>query len=329
MENSVIIVPGGLNTDIIGLGVPRLLQSGELTLGGKLSIGPGGKARNMAQMAAVILGKGRVAMIGRSSRDPFGLWRPPIEALQQAGVNTDYIVFENFEKNGAKFPGIALIPVDKNGSNQIYVLPGVNENFSPEDIERAAPLFESSPGEKFMMMALEIPEEVVLHAVQKAAANHIKVILDPGGIESSFSEEIYPEIYFLKPNIHEAEILSGRKVQDFNSAGRAADILLKKGVQNVLITHGPKGGYLFNEQTRLHISVPDIQFPAKQSDETGCGDQVTAVICAVLANGGSVWEAAQKALLAGTLQFHRSGIQPVEAEVLEQYWRKLHPASLG
>jgi sugar/nucleoside kinase (ribokinase family) len=50
MEDHLIIVPGGLNTDIVGMGVEKLLAPGELALGGKLKIGPGGKARNMAQM---------------------------------------------------------------------------------------------------------------------------------------------------------------------------------------------------------------------------------------------------------------------------------------
>jgi len=81
MKEHLIIVPGGLNTDIVGLGVEKLLAPGELTLGGKLKIGPGGKARNMAQMGAVYLGDGTVAMIGRSSKDPFGLWKIPMQSL--------------------------------------------------------------------------------------------------------------------------------------------------------------------------------------------------------------------------------------------------------
>jgi hypothetical protein len=46
MKEHLVIVPGGLNTDIVGLGVDRLISAGELTLGGKLMIGPGGKARS-------------------------------------------------------------------------------------------------------------------------------------------------------------------------------------------------------------------------------------------------------------------------------------------
>lgn len=135
-----IIVIGGLNTDIIGLGVNELLGPSELTLGGELVIGPGGKSRNIAQMIAAYLGVGTVAMIGKTCEDPYKIWQPPMEALKNAGVNTDFIKVLNYDDVG-KFPGVALIPVDKNGKNQIYVLPGVNADFSQADLDDADTLF--------------------------------------------------------------------------------------------------------------------------------------------------------------------------------------------
>ena len=51
-----------------------------------LVIVPGGKESNIAQMVAAYLDKDTVAMIGRSSRDPFGLWEVPLRALEEAGA---------------------------------------------------------------------------------------------------------------------------------------------------------------------------------------------------------------------------------------------------
>nr|NIR95675.1 ribokinase [Gammaproteobacteria bacterium]NIW50336.1 ribokinase [Gammaproteobacteria bacterium]NIX59727.1 ribokinase [candidate division Zixibacteria bacterium] len=167
MKNFTVIVPGGLNTDIVGLGIEKLLAPGELTLGGRLKIGPGGKSRNMAQMAAAYLGKGKVAMIGRSAMDPFGFWKLPVQSLEEAGVDTTYIKIQSFEEASQKFPGIALIPVDKHGKNQIYVLPGVNEDFSKKDIDEAMPLFENPNHQKMMILALEIPYETARYCMDK------------------------------------------------------------------------------------------------------------------------------------------------------------------
>ncbi|UCE20664.1 MAG: ribokinase [Candidatus Aminicenantes bacterium] len=315
MKDHLIIVPGGLNTDIIGLGVDNLLAPGELTLGGKLKIGPGGKARNMAQMAAAYLGEDTVAMIGRSSKDPFGLWKIPLQSLNDAGVDTTFIKVLSFEEAGQKYPGIALIPVDEKGRNQIYVLPGVNEDFSTQDVEEARELFRNEGQKKILLLALEIPLETAKYCIQKAASNEIRVVLDPGGMSTPAAEIFDEKIFLLKPNEHETKILTGLPVDDFESAKRAADILLSKGIQNILITHGAEGAYLFNNDVSLHIRVPVVE-DYTVHDETGCGDQVTAIMASGLAEGRDLVEAAELAVRAGTLQFNKAGVQPISRQEL-------------
>lgn len=316
MSEHKLIVPGGLNTDIIGMGVSRLIGAGELTLGGELRIGPGGKARNMAQMAAKFLGKGKVAMIGRSCKDPFGFWKYPINSLKEAGVDISQVKILDFEASGGKYPGIALIPVDRDGRNQIYVLPGVNADFGVDDIAAAEPLFRNHEKNKTMLLALEIPLETANFAIRMAMENQIKVILDPGGITEPLNDLAYEGIFVLKPNEHETEILTGMMIHDFRTAQKAAEWLLEKGVKNVLITHGARGGYFFNQETAVHIPIPPvIQNGVK--DETGCGDQVSAIIAACLAEGKELLSSIQYSILAGTLQFYRSGIQPLSRDELE------------
>ena len=68
--------------------------------------------------------------------------------MNDAGVDTTFIKILEFEEAGQKYPGIALIPVDEEGRNQIYVLPGINEDFSSEDIDAAGALFENEEKQK-------------------------------------------------------------------------------------------------------------------------------------------------------------------------------------
>ncbi len=317
LANVKIIVIGGLNTDIIGHGVNELLGPGELTLSGELRIGPGGKSRNIAQMIAAYLGKGSAAMIGRTCRDPYNLWQAPLRALEDAGVNTDYVKVLNYRKE-KKFPGVALIPVDKNGRNQVYVLPGVNADFSTADLDEAAGLFESVGKNKGVLaLSLELPLATAVHAFKKAAANGIKIVLDPGGIDkdTDYGELLAEGVFLLKPNEHEAHILSGVEVNDMSSAAKAASKLSSLGIENMIITHGARGAYLFGNDTEKHIPIPRVT-QSDTKDETGCGDQVTAVLAAELASGGELETAAATAVRAGTLQFYRSGIEPVSRKDL-------------
>lgn len=309
------IVIGGLNTDIIGLGVNEIIGPSELTLGGELVIGPGGKSRNIAQMIAAYLGKGTTAMIGRSCRDPYKLWEAPIKALQEAGVNTDFIKLLDYEKI-KKFPGIALIPVDKQGRNQIYVLPGVNDDFCPKDIDEAESLFATVGNNNGVLaFSLELPLPTATYALKKAMQKNIKVILDPGGIDKNvdYTELLNQKIFLLKPNEHEAKILTGIEVTDFTSAKKAAEKLCKLGIENVMITHGEKGAYLFAKDFAEYIAIPKLT-KTKAMDETGCGDQVAAVLAAEIASGCDLITAAETAIKAGTMQFYRVGIQPIKRE---------------
>ncbi len=315
----LIIVTGGLNTDIVASGVGEILAPGELSRGGTLVIGPGGKSGNMARMMARLLGPNRVAMLGRTARDPFGLWRVPMEALSRAGVNTDYIKIGGRGKK-REFPGVALIAVSRSGENQIYCIPGINDRFSPGDVDGAERLFASCAAlDGILALALEQPLETAVRAARKAGAKKIRVVLDPGGMdrERDYTGLLRSGIHIIKPNEHEASMLTGVKVRDFSSARRAARAFFAMGIRNVMITHGPRGAYVFGDGLEEHIPIPQLPCTGPV-DETGCGDQCMAFLCAETVSGEPFAKAARKAILAGTLQFYRQGIQPVTKKELEK-----------
>ena len=284
-------------------------------MGGQLQISPGGKSRNIAQMIATLSQENSVAMIGRTSSDPYQLWKAPVDSLQQAGVNVEYIKVIPFQESG-KFPGIALIPVDQEGNNQIYVLPGINDDFSPEDIDAAEELFTIASRNKGMLvLSLECPFETVMHALKKANQLQMQIMLDPGGIseERNYDPLFAAGIFFIKPNAHEARMLTGYEVTGFASARRAAKSLLKRGIKNVLITLGKDGAYFFDGIHEEHIPVPAMEDNGIH-DETGCGDQTMAAFCAAISEKKTPIEAVKLAIYTGTLQFHKYGIEPITSE---------------
>jgi len=82
-----------------------------------------------------------------------------------------------------------------------------------------------------------------------------------------------------------------------------------------MITHGLNGAYLFGKDLEQHILIPEIE-ESVAKDETGCGDQVTAVLASELASGNDIIKAAEIATKAGTFQFYRVGINPISKEDL-------------
>jgi len=313
------IVVGSLNTDIVGLGFSELIGAGEVAYGNRLQIGAGGKSRNTAEMMAAMLGPDRVAMVGKSSRDPLSLWRYPVDALEKAGVNIDFVRALPFEETG-KFPGIALIPVDRHGHNQIYVLPGVNDNLTESEIDAADPLFEAARSNRgALLISLELPVGTALHAIKKAHAYDLKVLLDPGGLRQGvcYDEILDQRVLLIKPNQHELRMLTGVEINSVDDARSAASILRARGMANVLVTLGKQGAFMMTESDEEQIPAPDIA-GGDVRDETGCGDQAMAALCAFLTEGKDLRTAARAGVMAGTLQFYRAGIVPItRAELLE------------
>ena len=243
-----------------------------------------------------------------------------MDALRDAGVNTNHVTVLPAD---AGMPGIALIPVDTEGNNQIYVVPGVNETFSPADIDSAFSVFEQAAADNgCLITTLECPYPTVLHATKRASAIGLRVLLDPGGMrtDANYEELLAAGIFFLKPNIHEARMLTGIDVVGLNSAAQAAAALRERGIQYVLITAGRNGGYLFGDNIALHLPVPHVEIGTVR-DETGCGDQTMAAFAAWLHSSEDVLQAAKIAILAGTLQYGRLGVQPVRTEELEHALR--------
>lgn len=310
-----IVVIGALNTDIIAQGISHFPELGQHAYGESLVIGPGGKSRNMAAMMARLTPENSVAMIGRTIQDEYGIWKPPVDALSEVGVNTQFIKILSASESD-KLPSVVLIPVDKQGNNMLFALPGISEDFSKQDIDDAEKLFSLvSRNKGLLVLSMECPLETARHAVRKANNYGVKTALDPGGITPNvkINDLIKEGLFLIKPNEHEARIITGIEITSLETANQAATKLQKMGAKNVLITLGEKGAYLFSKSMNEHIKIPNLK-RSSTKDVTGCGDQTMATLCAFLQTGKSFQEAAKIAVAAGTLQFHRAGIQPLSKE---------------
>lgn len=319
ISNIKTIVIGALNTDLIVLGLDNFPKPGKHVYGKEFRIGPGGKSRNIADMIGHLSPRGTVAMVGRTIKDPYNLWSLPVIALKQTGVNTKFVKILP-HTGGTKLPSIVVIAVDKCGNNQLYAVPGISDDFSPKDVDIAQELFASAARNNgLLVITLECPVKTVEHAALKARRMGMRVILDPGGITTKVdvARLLKSGLYLIKPNEHEAKILTGVKVVDARTAKLAARKLRDLGIKNVLITVGEKGAYLFNGEIQKHIAIPRVRQKGTK-DATGCGDQTMAALCAFLQERKSLEEAAELAVLAGTLQFHKIGIQPLDREELLQ-----------
>ena len=288
---SRILVIGSSNTDMV-IKTEKLPAPGETILGGTFLMNPGGKGANQA-VAAARLG-GKVTFITKRGNDLFG--NQAVGLLMREGIHTQYIV-----KDMELPSGVALITVDSTGENSIVVAPGSNGNLLQEDIPTA--VFETTKYE-ILLLQLEIPINTVEYSAVAASEKGIKVILNPSPARK-LSDNLLMNTWLITPNETEAEIITGVKITDIPSAEKAAEIIMKRGVKNVIITLGEAGAYIKSENfTGL---IPGIKvIPV---DTTAAGDVFNGALAVALSEGKVLNEAVVFANKAASISVTRMGAQ--------------------
>jgi len=300
MYQTKIVVIGSTNTDMV-IKSDHLPAPGETLLGGTFFMNPGGKGANQA-VAASRLG-GKVTFISKTGNDIFG--EQSVQNLKNEGINTEYMAVDPENPSG-----IALITVDSKAENCIVVAPGSNMTLKPDDIDKAIKQIELA---EIVLLQLEIAIETVEYAAQIAFRNKRKVILNPAPAQK-LSDSLLKTIYILTPNETEAEILTGVKVTDIDSAKKAAGILRNKGVEIVLITMGANGAYILTDKLSKLIPASKV----KAVDTTAAGDTFNGALAVAVSEGFNIREAVQFANKAASIAVTRPGAQdstPYRSEV--------------
>lgn len=286
-----IVVVGSSNTDMI-LKLDRIPRPGETILGGEFVSAAGGKGANQAVAAAKA--GGAVTFVARVGQDMFG--EQALAGFVAAGINVDHVQKDKTPS------GVALIFVAKDGENSIGVGGGANAKLSPADVKKAKAAFASA---STVIMQLETPLETVQAAADLGHSKGATIILNPAPAQK-LPDALLKKVSILTPNETEAELLTGIKVTDDASCAKAADALLRKGVETVIITLGSRGSYVATRESKQLVGG----FKVKPVDTTAAGDTFNGALGVALAEGKSLVEAVRFANAAGAISVTRMGAQP-------------------
>lgn len=285
----MIAVVGSLNMDAIAR-VARLPMPGETVLASGYLQALGGKGANQA-VAAARAGSA-VEFIGRVGADPAG--DALLASLQRVGVNTKHI-----RRDEGGSTGTALIAVDHHGQNSIVVVPGVNANLLPENIDSAEDVIARS---SILLLQLEIPLETVRYAAVLAHRSATTVILNPSPAQA-LPSSLLKLVDVLVPNEDEVAYLSG--IGSPVEPASAAGMLRANGAQAVVVTLGERGATVIEDESETDIHAYDVD----AVDTTGAGDAFVGNLAAALDQGRSLKEAAKFAVAAAALSVQSAGAQ--------------------
>ncbi|WP_108867794.1 ribokinase [Aquimarina aquimarini] len=297
----IITVIGSYNHDMV-LQTTRFPNPGETITAKKLEMFSGGKGANQA-VAAARLG-GDVYFITKVGNDAFG--NNASQNFSVDNIRTDYIL-QDMEVSS----GTAVILVNQEGQNCIVVNPGANNMLLPSDIEDCQKAIKEA---SYILMQLEIPYETVKYAIETAYHMNKKIVLNPAPTVP-LDDNLYSKLFLITPNQTEAEMLTGIACVDQISVAKAADVLLQKGVKNVIITLGEKGAYFKNKEEEFLIPIREVDV----KDTTGAGDIFNGALLVALAEEKNWKQAVAFANSASSIGVSRMGAQssaPYRDEIL-------------
>ncbi len=290
MNTKRIIVIGSANTDMV-VKSRKLPLPGETILGGTFLMNAGGKGANQA-VAAARLG-GNVMLVAKVGNDIFG--KQTIDGLKTENINTNHVLVDEELPSGT-----ALIMVNEEGENCIVVAPGANARLLPADISQVKSMADAA----IILTQLEIPLETIEAVAKMAKRNHQKLIINPAPAQS-LTDELLNGLFLITPNETEASLLTGIKVDDAETAAKAADIFLNRGVQNIIITLGKQGAYFQNKNLKFKVDAPDVH----AMDTAAAGDTFSGALTVAITENMDWKEAVQFAVKAASISVTRMGAQ--------------------
>lgn len=275
---------GSCNIDFV-YSVEHIVKPGETISVLELHQYPGGKGLNqsiaLVRAGAEVYHAGCIGTDGAMLRD----------ILLRSKVDLTYL--RTIEAR----TGHAIIQVDRNGENSIFIYSGTNGMVSEEQVDEAISGFE--PGD-FLLIQNEINN--IDYIIKKAHKCGLKIILNPSPFNSVIEGVDLNDISYLILNEVEAECLSGiKEPREFMTwiGNRYRELC-------VVLTLGKKGCMYFCNGEAGYQSA----FQVPTVDTTAAGDTFTGYFVAGLCKGNAVKDCARLASAAAALAAAKEGTAP-------------------
>jgi len=125
--------------------------------------------------------------------------------------------------------------------------------------------------------------------------------------------------WLIKPNESEAEKYLGKKISSADGLGECAKAFIDSGVENVLISLGGRGAYLFTSEGEINLTPPKIT----PVSTVGAGDSMIAGFILATAANAEKEETLRMAIAFGTAACLTDGTNPPKLEEIERIYERI------
>lgn len=281
-KNSYITVIGAVNVDISGTPYQKLLSLDSNP--GKMTISFGGVGRNIAENISRL--GGNVELITILGDD---FYASEIQKnCNSLGIKLTHTIHLNGERTST------YLCINDEKGDMYVALSDMNiyEKLTPEYLESKLPFINYG---KLLVIDANISEKSIKYLANNCT---VPILAEPVSTTKAMKfANVLDKIYLLKPNLLELELLSSVKIINQTEISKATDVLLDKGVKNLVVSMGSEGVYYATKDIKKHFPC----FPCKVINTTGCGDSLMGAIAWSLQNNQSVSDSILCGLAAASI----------------------------
>ena len=254
-----VVVIGGANIDIAGKPFSPLVKRDSNP--GLVTLSPGGVGRNIAQNLAML--EQEVKFITALGEDAYA--SELVSSCRSAGID----ITETLTVPGGSTSTYVFI-TSEHGDMELAISDmQIYDKITPQYLEKRADLISNAA---LCVIDTNLTAETIRYL---AETFHVPLFCDPvSTAKAGKLSGLLGRFHTLKPNLLEAELLSGIKIKDQSSLEQAAQALLDAGLTQVFLSMGKNGVYCANQQERA--TVPP--HPSELVNTTGAGDSMMAAI---------------------------------------------------
>jgi pseudouridine kinase len=252
---------------------------------GRITLSPGGVGRNIAENLR-LLGR-KVSLITIMGEDTYaGVIR---EHCLNAGIDLQYSFTDPLGRTSAY-----LCVNERNGDMSAAVSDmAICDELTPAKLEPLLPVLNRG---SMVIADANLPEETLTWIAKNVT---VPIAADP--VSVSKAPRLLPllsRLTLIKPNVPEAELLTGMTIRGDINLSRAADALHRLGVKRVYISLGGRG--VWADDTREGgMLIPCA--PGTIVNTTGCGDAFVAAAADAFLNGLNTFDAGRRGLAASAI----------------------------
>ena len=259
------VVIGGSNMDLIGTPKDKLIQRDSNI--GTVEARAGGVGRNIAYNLAQL--KVPTYFISAVGQDDFG--KKIIEGLNQIGIHTGAMLVH------PNIPTSTYLCINNENGDMAMAISQMSivESINVDVLKSWHKIIE---GARILVLDTNLTEEVLDYLL--TTYHQKEIYVDP--VSTAKAVKIIPHlnnVHFLKPNLLEAELMTGLSMMpgemEQSYAMRLSQALVEKGVEEVCITLGKDGVVYADRTQRFHKQVKEVSVV----NTTGAGDAFFAGYC--------------------------------------------------